>query len=119
MPGQNSLIGSYTTLLTLTAATVGGNSSPVDLSGFGSGAFVVQTTNFGAGWTPTFQSSADGGTTWANLAAGELGTVSAVGANGAVRYPLLVPSFLGLVRVSYAIASTAVTASVIFAGRHL
>jgi hypothetical protein len=116
---QNSLVGSYQNVLALNAATTGGNSSPVDLSAFGAGAFYVVTSAFGGGWTPTLQVSPDGGTTWLTPGTNEIANFAAVVANGAQRYPLLLPTvFLGLARILYTIVSGSVTANVYFAGRH-
>ena len=91
-----------------------------DLSGYADVTITANTSVFGTGWTPSFWFSEDQGATWTSLPTGLMAAPAQIVANGVVVYPW-VPTryaFPGRIRIGYAIASTAVTATVRAIGRY-
>ena len=78
------------TIASMAAQSSNFTGSSVNLTGYTSGAFYINTTVAGTTFTPAFQVSIDG-TNYVALPTGLLGTPAAITATGLTMYPLLIP----------------------------
>jgi hypothetical protein len=100
------------TVATMTAQSSNFAGSVLDLSGYTSGAFYINTTVAGTTFLPVFQMTLDG-TNFLTIPSSILATPAAVTAVGLTAYPFLVPIGIGKFKFTATTFTGAFTASVV------